>query len=298
MIKMTLLHSQINPARVCMLCDTGDVLIVAVSNLSPSSMGTYTLLAEISGVNDDPSRVLAPLGPQFNPVQIGCKNTVHKCVYSSISWLFSLIGMTSQFNAQESCLGKLDSCDGYLVCVGKEGSARLFDGDKFIDNSKDRATQLRCRRPFGSSGRNDGRQEVIAARSRTNNSTLTSDVLVLDDTFIDDEEEQSSANFQTNSQGMNRFVDSTGANISSLNKTRGAHQGASSLHHSSGRSISRTQQSYSVRSGSTIGSVGARRAKANASLFELAALTPKEQRVNEEKLKKFLHAHGKCIHSA
>lgn len=73
MIKMTPLHGHINPTRICMLCDTGDVLLVAVSNLSSSSMGTYTVLAEISGVNNDPSRVLAPLGPQFKPVQIGCK---------------------------------------------------------------------------------------------------------------------------------------------------------------------------------------------------------------------------------
>ena len=203
--------------------------------------------------------------------------------------------MTTQLNSQDSCLGKLDSCDGYLVCVDKEGSARLFDGDKFIDSNKDKATQLRCRRPFGTNGRNDVRQEVTSSRSRTNNSTLTSDVPpVLDDTFVDeDDEELLSTIIQTNSRGTNRFVDSSDAN-----KTRGVHQGVSSLHHSkqeSGRSISRTQQSYSVRSGSTIGSNGVHRAKGHASLFELAALTPKEQRVNEEKLKKFLHAHGENI---
>lgn len=70
-IKMTLLHGHINPARICMLCDTGDVLLVEVSNLSQNSMGTYTVLAEISSANGDASPPLTSLGPQFHPVQIG-----------------------------------------------------------------------------------------------------------------------------------------------------------------------------------------------------------------------------------
>ena len=194
--------------------------------------------------------------------------------------------MAAQFNVHESCLGKLDSCDGYLVSVGRDGSARLFDGDKFIDSNGRKMTQLRCRRPFGTNGRTEVRPDLTS--HRTNNSTLTSDVPALDDSFEEEEEDgelSSSTNIQRNQQGTSRYAHTSQA-FSSLNHS------SKNSGQESGRSSSGTKQSYSLRSGSTGASNGASRSKGRSSLFELAALTPKEQRVNEEKLKKFLHSHG------
>lgn len=276
---MVALRTHHKSNRVCMLCDSGDVLVVEISSYGRSSLGSYSLLAELS-----PSQ-LASSGSPYGQIRIGRSSWSNSELVLLTN--FSVAGTAEKFASQSSALGKLDACDGYLIVIALDGTARLYDVDAVIDSQSKAFQNLRCRRPFGS---NDYFRTV--QQSRTNNSTLTSTIGPADET--DDDGEFSTSASLINSKELVSKVDKK----TTASESSGRAQNASAVKADGSRRDGNRSLSSSRLSRPTLGTnsgveSSSKRGTEHVALFEFASLTPKEQRINEEKLKKFLQVHGK-----